>query len=160
LTNVLKQADAACYEAKDQGRNRAHIVYKQDDVWVVERHGEMQWVSEIEHALAEGSFCLYYQTIAPLMNTPTEGIHYELLLRMTDSRGDVIGPGAFRGAAEHYNLSVKLDRWVVHEALRGLSRYPDFVESVAQCSINLSGHSLTKSFLQIEAHPGGRKREI
>jgi len=141
-TYVLKQADAACYEAKDQGRNRAHIVYRQDDLWVVERQGEMQWVAKIEQALADGSFCLYYQTIAPLGNTSTEGIHYEVLLRMIDSWGDVIGPGAFMGAAERYSLSVKLDRWVVHQALQGLSHYPDFVASVAQCSINLSGHSL------------------
>ena len=65
LAQVLAAADAACYVAKESGRNRLHE-YQPDDRALAERHGEMQWVHRIHHALDDGSFCLYRQCIVPL----------------------------------------------------------------------------------------------
>ncbi len=46
MTELLKQADAACYMAKDLGRNRIHV-YHIEDTELAQRHGEIQWVSHL-----------------------------------------------------------------------------------------------------------------
>lgn len=140
LTELLKNADAACYLAKDYGRNRIHV-YSSNDEELSQRHGEMQWVTRIQHALSENRFCLYAQSIESLRGS--DKVHYELLIRMKDIDGVIIPPGAFLPAAERYNLSVQLDKWVIEETCRLLFLNPSFLDSVDFISVNLSGHSLT-----------------
>ncbi len=140
LTELLRQADASCYMAKDLGRNRIHV-YHPEDTELVQRHGEMQWVQRINRALETDQFCLYTQPIVPLDNSGHR--HYEMLLRMIDDNGDIIPPGAFLPAAERYDLIGKLDRWVVENALALLAENPAFVDEISFISINLSGQSVT-----------------
>ena len=140
-TEVLKQADAACYAAKDTGRNRIHI-YKVDDSDLARRTGEMQWVARINHALEENLFCLYAQPIVPLDPAVDKGEHYELLLRMlTDSRR-VIQPGTFLSAAERFNLTPRLDRWIIDYFFKWLMTNPERLKSLSLCAINISALSL------------------
>jgi diguanylate cyclase len=141
ISEILSTADSACYEAKDQGRNRIQV-FNIDDERLTQRNAEMQWVSQINRALEEDRFCLYYQTIMPVTGHEDEGEHYELLLRMRDEQDQIIPPGTFLVAAECYNLSPQLDRWVIDKALNWLMDNPDHLQKLAQCSINLSGLSL------------------
>ncbi|MCH7694991.1 MAG: EAL domain-containing protein [Proteobacteria bacterium] len=138
---ILKQADAACYAAKDAGRNRIHI-YKADDVDLARRSGEMQWVEQINLALEKNHFCLYAQPIMPLTQNDYSWNHYELLVRMRNEDGSLIPPGAFLPAAERYNLSTRLDTWVVENYLNWLIAHPQHLAQLSQCAINLSGLSL------------------
>jgi diguanylate cyclase (GGDEF)-like protein/PAS domain S-box-containing protein len=140
LTELLKQADGACYMAKEKGRNRIHV-YHAEDSEMAQRHGEMQWVARLNQALDEDRFCLYAQIIEPLDGSNEK--HYELLLRMIDKKGKIIPPGAFLPAAERYNLVSKLDYWVIENTFDLLLNNPLFLEQVNFCSINLSGQSLT-----------------
>ena len=140
LTELLKQADAACYMAKDLGRNRIHI-YHPEDIELARRQGEMQWVSHINQALDENRFCLYAQAIEPLGNNMSR--HFEFLLRMLDEKGKVIPPGAFLPAAERYDLIDKLDAWVVENAFSLIAAHEEFFSRVNFVSINLSGKSIT-----------------
>jgi len=140
LTELLKQADAACYMAKDLGRNRIHV-YNPDDTMMVLRQGEMQWVSRINQALEENRFTLYAQSIVPL--DKSTDMHYEFLLRMIDENGEIVSPVTFLPAAERYDLMHKLDIWVVGHAFALLANHPDLVEQVNFFSINLSGQSIT-----------------
>jgi len=140
LTELLKQADAACYMAKDLGRNRIHI-YHPEDIELARRQGEMQWVSHINQALDENRFCLYAQPIEPLGNNTSH--HFEFLLRMLDEKGKVIPPGAFLPAAERYDLIDKLDAWVVENAFSLIAAHEAFFTRVNFVSINLSGKSIT-----------------
>jgi len=138
-TDLFKQADAACYLAKDLGRNRIHTYHPDDTIFAL-RHGEMQWVGRIRQALDEDRFCLYAQPIVPLDGKSQH--HYELLIRMLDNRGRVISPGSFLPAAERYNLMERVDSWVVNHVCKILAQYPEFVRWVDSLSINLSGHTL------------------
>jgi diguanylate cyclase (GGDEF)-like protein/PAS domain S-box-containing protein len=145
LTELLKNADGACYMAKDQGRNRIHV-YHPEDSEMAQRHGEMQWVTRLNQALEDDRFCLYAQAIVPLDSSTDK--HYELLLRMVDEKGKIIPPGAFLPAAEGYNLISKIDRWVIENAFGLLKDNPAFLKQINFCSINLSGQSITeKDFL-------------
>jgi diguanylate cyclase (GGDEF)-like protein/PAS domain S-box-containing protein len=148
---VMRAADTACYVAKDGGRNRVHV-FRPDDEQLARRHGEMQWVVQIQRALDENRFMLDYMPIQPLTNSHNprgrklgiiEGPHYELLLRMRDDRGGVIPPGAFLPAAERYNLSPQIDRWVVNSALEWLNANPSHLAELGSCAINLSGAILS-----------------
>jgi diguanylate cyclase (GGDEF)-like protein/PAS domain S-box-containing protein len=140
LSVLMKNADAACYLAKDYGRNRIHI-YNDSDENSTKRHGEMQWVNRIQEALSENRFCLYAQSIESLDDC--NKLHYELLVRMQDANGAIIPPGAFLQAAERYNLIVQLDLWVIAKAFSLLHLNPSFLAKVDFISINLSGQSLT-----------------
>ena len=140
LSILMKNADAACYLAKDYGRNRIHI-YNENDEDLTQRHGEMQWVNRIQEALAENRFCLYAQSIELLKDSNKP--HYELLVRMQDVNGGIIPPGAFLPAAERYNLIVQLDLWVIDKIFCLLHLNPSFLDKVNFVSVNLSGHSLT-----------------
>lgn len=142
LTEMMKQADAACYKAKDLGRNRIHV-YHTEDTLLAQRHGEIQWVTRLQQALEKDSFCLYAQSIEPLDGS--SGKYYELLIRLKDEKGELILPGAFLPAAERYNLMVKLDLWVIEKTFTSLTNNPDFIKQINFISINLSGSSVTES---------------
>jgi len=137
---VLSAADAACYAAKDAGRNRIHV-YSSDDKTLAKRRGEMRWVNRINQALEEGQFRLYYQKIVSVKDVK-EGEHYELLLRMADKSGKLIPPGAFLPAAERYGLSTRIDQWVVDTAMNWLETHPAKLKKLHLCAINLSGQTL------------------
>jgi len=139
LTELLKNADAACYIAKDLGRNRIHVSHSEDS-HLAHRHGEMQWVTRIYTALEEDRFCLFAQTIIPL--NQSQGIHYELLLRMIDKDGKLIPPATFLPAAERYNLIENLDTWVVKKTFSFLADNTAFLQRINFLSINLSGQTL------------------
>ena len=63
---------------------------------------------------------------------------------MEDRAGKLIPPGAFIPAAEHYNLMVSLDSWVVKKTFEWLSNNPA-IKLLGKCSINLSGQSISDS---------------
>ncbi len=139
--NLLKEADAACYAAKDKGRNRVHV-FSPDDEELALRHGEMQWVTKIQQGLENNQFCLYGQPIVPL-SKHEEGLHFETLVRYRNENGQLIPPGAFLPAAERYNLASAIDRWVISHLFEWIANRPDFQDQLSICSINLSGLSLS-----------------
>jgi Amt family ammonium transporter len=142
LAYVLAAADAACYVAKDSGRNRLHV-YQPDDDAVLQRHGEMQWVHRLSSAFDSGSFQLYAQPIAHVAGDRVVS-HYEILVRMLDEGGRIVPPGAFIPAAERYNLMPMIDRWVIRHTLEMLrDAQGDLAFPPVECAINLSGQSLT-----------------
>jgi diguanylate cyclase (GGDEF)-like protein/PAS domain S-box-containing protein len=141
MTDLLKAADSACYMAKDLGRNRIHI-YHADDSDMVQRQGEMQWVTKINNALDENLYCLFAQVIAPVSDNVNQ--HYEILVRMLDENNNYIPPGAFLPAAERYNLISKIDRWVISNTFEYISKNSQFQKQINFVSINLSGQSLTE----------------
>lgn len=139
ISEILKQADIACYTAKDKGRNCIHV-YRSEDMETTGRHGEMQWVVRINQAIEEDRFCLYAQPIVSLDNDEIN--YFEILLKMQEENKEIIQPGAFIPAAERYNLMPKIDRWVVNETLSLLTSNPGFLDKINFFSINLSGQSL------------------
>lgn len=139
-TEIMSMADAACYVAKDAGRNRIHVYDKTDDSQE-QRQKEMHWVERINRALEEDRLCLYAQPICPIGGAAQER-HFELLIRMLGENGDIIPPGAFLPAAERYNLSRKIDRWVIETAFSWLQSDETLLGKGYLWGINLSGQSL------------------
>lgn len=139
--DLLRMADMACLRAKESGRNKV-FAYEHEDHAFKRYIGEMDWVERIRTALEQNRFCLFAQTLAPLQGSLNEGLHFEVLLRMTDEQGQIIPPGSFIPAAERYGLMPALDRWVITHSMETLVRYPKQLHSIHTCAINLSGMSL------------------
>ena len=163
LTNVLSTADAACYAAKEEGRNCVHLYHEKDTV-VAQQRGERQWIEKLNRALEENLFCLYAQKIISIEENRTQN-HYEILLRLIDEPDrksekppKIIAPGAFLPAAERYDLMPAIDRWVVttflasYELYCQLRREQNKKPSTNLYTINLSGASINNrefgTFLQ------------
>ncbi len=142
VAGLMSSADVACYSAKDMGRNQVHF-YRDSDASM--RHEEMKWVSRITSAVEEDRLELFFQPIIGIgkENGQRRG-HYELLLRMRDENGELVGPDQFIPAAERYNLMSTLDRWVIHEALSKLADRSDDGHCRYTLAINLSGTSLSE----------------
>ncbi|WP_249975619.1 ammonium transporter [Vreelandella olivaria] len=143
LTDALHAADAACYTAKEAGRNRLHC-FKPNDHVLLERNGELQWVQRLQNALDNDTFRLYAQPIRPICAT---GPGYrEILLRLEED-GEIISPGSFLPAAERYHFMPRIDRWVVRNTLAWLTDHcrSDNHQEVGSWGINLSGESLSDS---------------
>lgn len=140
--NLMSAADAACYVAKDRGRNQIHL-YESRDSDLVRHRGEMQWVTRIHRALEEHRLRLSWQEIRRTDGAVEAVRHVELLLRMIDDDGSEILPMAFIPAAERYSIMPALDSWVIEETLRLCQRYLE-AKREQQClfAVNLSGASL------------------
>ena len=147
LVQVLSSADAACYVAKEAGRNRVHE-YQPDDTLVTARYGAMDWIHRIHKAFEEERFRLYCQPIQPLGPADPEGPGghaplCEIFIRMVDEQGRIASPADFIPAAERYHLIPSIDRWVVHTAFDILARRALASAAPGTCfAINLSGQSI------------------
>lgn len=140
VSGVLRAADSACFVAKRAGGNRTHI-YRPDDEDVSRRRYDITWVENIQKALDEKRFRLFFQSIVPT-NELNELAMVEILLRMTTEQGDIVTPKAFLPAAERYSLASKLDKWVIDTLLDWIIDHPLQNEPTNGFSINLSGISL------------------
>src|SRR5690606_4983477 len=107
---LLSEADAACYVAKEKGRNRLQV-FQHDDLELSLRKGQMNWVTRITDALQADRLELYCQRLQPLQAGRPEC--REILVRMRDLGGEIVPPMAFIPAAERYNLMPEIDRWVI-----------------------------------------------
>ena len=137
---VLRKADAACDIAKQKGHNRIQLFDANDQD--TQRHqAEVRWVAQLSKAIEEDRFVLYQQQIQPL--TPSlQGLHYELLLRLSADDNQLIAPTSFLSSAERFGLMPQIDRWVIKHYFRWLQQQPLHIQTLYLCNINLSGSSL------------------
>jgi EAL domain-containing protein (putative c-di-GMP-specific phosphodiesterase class I) len=145
VSRLLQNVDSACYVAKETGRNKTHV-FSENDEDLSKRQGEMHWAARIADALEQEDFTLYAQAMLPL-NT-SGGVFYELLIRMKDS-DDLISPRVFLPAAERYDLSFNIDKWVLSKALQWIRENSHVLSKTQLIFINLSGKTIgKKSFLE------------
>lgn len=136
---LYHSADTACYIAKNEGRNRVHVMSVEDSL-LAKKKEETDWLSRLNQALDEDGFCLFGQTTKPL-SPRAEGRQYvEILIRMMEDDGKVISPMAFIPTAERYGLMQRMDLYVVDKVCRFINERPlDF----NVYAVNLSGLTLS-----------------
>lgn len=76
-------------------------------------------VSQLEEALAKDLFVLMFQPIINLRGEHSE--LYEVLIRIRNKEGKLTGAADILNDAEKFGLSIKIDRWVVLQAIKKLS---------------------------------------
>ena len=135
---ILQAADSACYTAKESGRNRVQM-WLETDVSLQHRQDETHWAARLEQALDEDHFELFAQRLTPL-STPSAKLYCEVLLRLRDTDGAIIPPGAFLPAAERFHMASRVDRWVLRKVCASMATAD--LSHVDTISVNLSGQSI------------------
>lgn len=139
-SSIMRAADSACFAAKEAGRNFVYAV-EADDEALANRQEQMSWVQRIHAAIDNDDFILYSQPIKSLNGG--DQCWEEVLLRMRNrEKGTLIPPGAFLPAAERYDLSTKVDMWVVRQLIKTLKAYGYLFNEKRRYWVNLSARSM------------------
>ena len=142
LAHALATAEIASKAAKDRGRDRVES-FQDTDLSMIRRHENVHMIGTLREALDNHRFRLYAQPILPLATGPGQP-RFEILIRLLTEEGEIVPPGKFLPAAEHYQLMPAIDRWVVERTLQTLDLHRDTLrQHVARFAINLSGQSVT-----------------
>ena len=146
ITDILANADSACYAAKRRGRN-AVCVYdrKLDDGTPTERS---ELLARIGRAVEEDLFSLSVLTARPA--AAKDASYHELLLRMPSDNEQLLEAHRFLPVAERYGMLGGIDRWVIRTAISHLDDAADRYRGVF--AINLSGAGLADVRLHDYVH--------
>lgn len=144
LVEVKRQADAACFMAKNKGINGFQFFDDNDKNLIIHQQ-EPRWAARIHQALEFDEFELFFQPIKALNPALNRKNHLEILLRLKSGH-QYLSPNVFLPAVERFRLSDKVDAWVVKKAFSWLSEQVSLWDELV-ISINLSGDSITNERL-------------
>jgi diguanylate cyclase (GGDEF)-like protein/PAS domain S-box-containing protein len=157
VEELIRQADTACYSAKQLGRNRTFI-WQKGDSYPPSPPIKMQRAGDLSKALSENHFLLYRQPIVSLLHDREETTGHELLIRLMGLDGEIVLPSAFIPTAERHGLMSAIDHWVIHSALHCYTEISGETAN-AEISINLSGSALNdESLLEYVHNQFGKSR--
>lgn len=109
VDELLRRADTAMYQAKEEGRDRTHFY----DPAMDQKAREYLYIQrQLRHALEDERFALYFQPIVRISDNTI--IAAESLLRWRDSTGREISPALFIPVAEESGLIKEIGRWVIN----------------------------------------------
>ena len=138
---ILRDADAAMYQAKSLGRGR-YVFF--DDSMREQLIATMTLEQELRVAIEQEQFELHYQKISDL--TSSKVIGFEALLRWNHPKKGILTPSEFLYLAEETGVILTIETWVVQEVARQLKvLQQDAEHQHTFIAINLSGRHLTQS---------------
>lgn len=134
---LLKNADAAMYRAKAQGRNRFEFFSEE----LAERAKErLELEQQLRHAIAEQQLELHYQPQFELATGKVIGA--EALVRWRHPERGMIAPDRFIGIAEQTGLILPLGSWVLHEACRQFRHWQQRYPQLRHVSVNIASQQI------------------
>lgn len=108
---VLREADAALYQAKDDGKG---VARRFDPARFAEAEQRRHDEDDLRRALAEQQFEVFYQPIVDLAGEHTVGV--EALVRWRHPERGLLPPAAFLDLAEELGMMPELGIWVLRQA--------------------------------------------
>ena len=131
-------ADAACYDAKHQGRNRVAVFDDTQDI-SDRKQGEQQWDAHIKNAIEQRKVKLAMQKIASTDKLADSHSKIEILVRLPSPDGELLLPDTVLPVARRFGLSVALDEAIIESTIDWLERQPHVTDGLDLCCVNLSG---------------------
>ena len=120
VDDLILKADLALYQAKDAGRGCAR--YFSSELQSVQ-DDRMRLESDLRQAIASNQFHLAFQ---PLVNAKTQKlIGFEALIRWNHPQRGFVPPNVFIPVAEESGLMPVIGEWVIDEACRAASTWPE-----------------------------------
>jgi diguanylate cyclase (GGDEF)-like protein len=141
---LLRDADAAMYEAKARGRAR-HAEF--DPTMHTRAVTRLAIETDLRRAIDNDQLELHYQPIKWLAGNQIVGV--EALVRWRRPDGTLVPPGEFIPVAEETGLIHPIGRWVMHEACQQLARWrSDLPQATGlSMSVNVSARQLQDATL-------------
>ncbi|KHO65643.1 diguanylate cyclase [Pseudomonas flexibilis] len=131
---LLRNADAAMYRAKSEGRNGFQF-YSTD--MNTARLGELLLEHQLRGALERQELCLFYQPKVDARDGTLRSC--EALLRWRHAEEGLLTPDRFLPAAEESGLIVPIGEWVIREACRQVRSWLNAGRQPVRVAVNLSG---------------------
>jgi len=139
---LLKNADAAMYQAKAQGRNNFQFYTAEINARTQQR---LTMESAMRRALEQGEFLLHYQPQVNISSGHIIGV--EALVRWQHPQQGLISPATFIPVAEDSGLIVPLGEWVMFEACRQHQQWIDERLPLMRMAVNLSARQFSNQQL-------------
>ncbi|UUY03725.1 EAL domain-containing protein [Svornostia abyssi] len=138
---LLRDADAAMYRAKEAGRGRYEVF---DEGMRARAVARLQVENELRRALDREELQLFFQPIHDLQAGRIASC--EALVRWNHPERGLVGPDQFIPIAEESGLIVPLGAWVLQRACRQLARWRRSVEAAdsLRITVNLSARQVTQ----------------
>lgn len=143
VQRLLKNADAAMYQAKELGKNR-YVFFEPE----MNRRAEerLHLTHELRRALDRNELSLIYQPQYDLTSGKLVGV--EALVRWRNQDGSMVPPTRFIPVAEDSGLIIELGDWVMHEACRQAQQWCAQGLDFGRLSVNVSGRQFQDEHLQ------------
>lgn len=149
VKSLLKNADAAMFNAKQKGRNNYQFYTEALTNSAFER---LLLASNLRRALERQEFDLHYQPQYDLETGEMTGA--EALLRWAHPEMGMISPMRFIPIAEETGIIVQIGEWVLGRACHQLKEWRDAGFGLTRMAINISSLQLARGNLvdQLKSH--------
>jgi diguanylate cyclase (GGDEF)-like protein/PAS domain S-box-containing protein len=132
--DLIRDADAAMYRAKDRGRARIEVF---DEAMREDARERVATESALRRAIERDELRIHVQPIVRLGDEAL--VAFEALVRWEHPERGLVPPGDFIPLAEETGLIVPIGKWVIREVCRTLRRWDDeHGNDWVPCSVNLS----------------------
>ncbi|WP_163971666.1 putative bifunctional diguanylate cyclase/phosphodiesterase [Oceanobacillus halotolerans] len=139
---LVKHADSAMYEAKQNGKNTYVFYQKHIDQ---ESFEKLMLASDLRSAIKNEEFILYYQP--QLCLETKEIIGFEVLIRWNHPVKGMVSPGTFIPLAEETGMITQIDQWVLRNACLQCKKWQDQGYNPVKIAVNLSMLQFQQKFL-------------
>jgi diguanylate cyclase (GGDEF)-like protein len=138
--DYIRNASTAMYQAKRLGKGGYQIF---DENLAIEAVKQLQLESDLQKAIDQNQFQLYYQPIVYLKNQKITG--FESLIRWQHPDKGWISPDQFIPLAEETGLIIAIGNWVLEEACSQMKQWQEEFPETASwvISVNVSGKQLS-----------------
>lgn len=137
--DLLRNADAAMYRAKSQGRNNYQFYTETMTRDIIER---VNIENELRHAICRNELSLHYQPQIDL--TSGQAIGVEALLRWHNEKLGQVPPDRFIAIAEDAGLMLTIGEWVLNQAGKQARDWLDRDIPFGRIAVNIAGPQITK----------------
>ncbi|MCP9495346.1 MAG: EAL domain-containing protein [Pyrinomonadaceae bacterium MAG19_C2-C3] len=147
--DILRDADAAMYRAKENGKARYEIFDQNMHKHALDL---LQLENDLRRAVEREEFIVHYQPIVLLETKEISG--FEALVRWQHPQRGMVSPAEFIPLAEETGLIKEIGSWVLKESCRQLSEWQrqSGVTRPLTLSVNLSGRQFAQPDLVEQVH--------
>jgi diguanylate cyclase (GGDEF)-like protein len=139
---LLKNADAAMYRTKDEGRNSYNFYTREMTASAYDR---ITLEGSLRRAIEQDELTVYYQPQKSLTTDRYVGL--EALVRWHHPEHGILPPGRFLPVAEATGLIVPLGNWVLKSACRQMVEWQRTGLPIDTVSVNLAGKQIRRDDL-------------